>query len=663
MVSLHQLTLVQKLKLQIGLSIILLMVIGGFGVYGIVTLAQNQDLMYSDNLEPIVWMNQADISLMNYMLELADYQALSDKAERVTLKDKIDTSEKTMLGLLDKVKLQNPSEAEKEIFITFDRQWTDVRSSIMRWMTLVEDGNLTEAEKMRVTEIDPKIHGAEDTLSKLIDINVNDAHALDSESNAESGLIKNLAIGVIIIAIIGMVYLGNSLIRRLNQQLDQLFEGMEQIGSGNLGSRINMVGDDELSRVSQAFDSMAGIIDGLSKDILNVSTAAGRGNLQERIVTTSYKGDYLSIVSRINELIIAIVSPLNEAMRLAESYAKGDYTDHFSNKIKVEGEFVTFKEALNQVGIQGGRAISSVKREVETLSGGMEETAASMEEIAGSISMVAEGAANVSLYTEDCNVGIGQSLDAMEELAKTVNAIASQTEAASYLAQKTVELSDHGKKLAGQVDEGMKCVLVSVNTTEAMVNEFSEQMDEIGKIVNLITWIADQTSLLSLNAAIEAARAGEAGLGFAVVADEVKELALDSQESTENISLIISDLQKKTRLITEAMKESSNGVKAGNIAVTETLTVFNEIVESINDIHRRMTEVAGATEEQSAATEEVTGGIHELGEKIKMTAKEAVGSASSTQEVSTAIDQVNKVVTDAATALLRISGEMEKFKV
>lgn len=153
-------------------------------------------------------------------------------------------------------------------------------------------------------------------------------------------------------------------------------------------------------------------------------------------------------------------------------------------------------------------------------------------------------------------------------------------------------------------------------------------------------------------------------------------------EMGELITSINALLQKETKLATEAMKESSKGVKEGNITVIETLKVFNQIAESITEIHTQMMEVAGATEEQSAATQEVTSGIHELGEKIQMTAREAMGSASSTEEVSSAVDQVNKVVTDAATeevtaaidqvtraitdvssSIQKISTKMGRFKV
>ena len=188
-------------------------------------------------------------------------------------------------------------------------------------------------------------------------------------------------------------------------------------------------------------------------------------------------------------------------------------------------------------------------------------------------------------------------------------------------------------------------------------------MGQIGNIIKVISDIADQTNLLALNAAIEAARAGDAGLGFAVVADEVKSLALESQRSTENISSIISTLQKMSKEINEAMIHSSGEVKNGSAAVSETLNVFGQIVTSVNEINHNMGEVAGASEEQAASVQEITASIHELGNLVEQTAKEAIGSAAASEESSAALDQISRVIADAAESVNRISREMNKFTV
>lgn len=663
MVSFQNQSLVNKLKIQIIISILFAIILGGAGVYGTFAINEMVHSMYNDQLEPIKETGLANIWFMEYSYNVADYVGLTDKAKMAVVADQLIEDEKKMREQVDLFRKTDISEEDKALLDKFETAWKDYKSSAKQAMTLAADGKHEEADNLLQSETQPAMEEVNSQLNSLIAINENNAHSEYSASQDLYTTIRNVVILSLIVTICAICLISYLVITRLKRQFDQLFTGMNEIGNGNLGYQIKMDGQDELAQVSNTFDGMAAIIHGASSEILKIANEAGKGDLRGRINTTGYKGDFLEMVSQINNLVNAIVTPLDEAMRLAGAYAASNFTDRFSDRIKVEGEFVTFKDAMNQVGIQSSSAIRGVKKEIEILTSGMEETAASMEEIAGSVNMVADGAVNVSSYSNKSKDGVNQSLVALDELSKTVGAIASKTEQASATALKTVELSARGKTLASQADESMSEILKSVNITEVMIDDISGQMEEIGKIVFLISRIADQTSLLALNAAIEAARAGEAGLGFAVVADEVKELAQDSQDSTEDIAEIIGTLQKKIIQVTEAMKVSSKEVRTGNDAVSETLEVFNQIVEAIDDVHQRMGDIAGGTEEQAAATEEITASVHELGTLIEKTSDEAAGSAASTEEVSGAVAQVNKVVSDGAVAIQRISDEMNKFKV
>jgi len=405
--------------------------------------------------------------------------------------------------------------------------------------------------------------------------------------------------------------------------------------------------------------ALRGLIDETSKLI----NAAKSGDLSARGDDTKFKGRFQEIVSGINETLESVVVPVKEAMRLSKEYANGNFVDRVNPSLAVAGDFIDFKNALNHLGEETASAVGNVKTEVEGITAGMEETASSVEEVASSVVMLTENSTHVSSLAEKSGEGIQQTLTAMEDLSRTVGSVANKAENASALAQKKVDLSNNGMELAGNAEKGMASIMQSFEGTGGIVNDITNQMDEIGRIVDVITGIAEQTGLLALNAAIEAARAGDAGMGFAVVADEVKSLALESQKSAENIATIIGNLQKKSLMVSDSMKTSSNEVVAGNEAVGKTLQVFDQIVQAINEVHQNMTEVAGAAEEQAAAVQEITASITEVDDMVRQTAKEAVNSAAATEEVSASVEQINRVVTDASVALQRISADMSQFKV
>ena len=163
--------------------------------------------------------------------------------------------------------------------------------------------------------------------------------------------------------------------------------------------------------------------------------------------------------------------------------------------------------------------------------------------------------------------------------------------------------------------------------TASEVKSLSEAVVNIDEIIVSISDIADQTSLLSLNASIEAARAGEAGKGFAVVAEEVAELAKQSQNSTKEIAMILNDIKEKADKTTELMDSINKGMKLQSATVEETLKIFEDItkadgkisenIESFNiiiqfvkqfsdELLKLIESLASSSEESAAVAEEVT---------------------------------------------------------
>jgi methyl-accepting chemotaxis protein len=170
------------------------------------------------------------------------------------------------------------------------------------------------------------------------------------------------------------------------------------------------------------------------------------------------------------------------------------------------------------------------------------------------------------------------------------------------------------------------------DTANSTVAKLGESSAEIGKVIKVITSIAQQTNLLALNATIEAARAGEAGKGFAVVANEVKELAKETAKATEDISQKIEAIQGDTRGAVEAIEQIST------------------IIAQINDIQ---SSIASAVEEQTATTNEIARNVSEaargsgeIAENITGVAAAAQGTAKGAEETQRAAGELSQMAGD-----------------
>lgn len=197
----------------------------------------------------------------------------------------------------------------------------------------------------------------------------------------------------------------------------------------------------------------------------------------------------------------------------------------------------------------------------------------------------------MSQYGERANQSVQLQGTEIEQLAQTitamqesVNAITQRSQAASNAAQDSENSIAKGRDIVKNTHTAVADLATSIDTAAAVVRSLEDESGKIGKVLVVIQSIAEQTNLLALNAAIEAARAGEHGRGFAVVANEVRTLASRTQQSTEEIKLMIERLQDNSLQVVNAISE---GKKKATTSVAHTLAaadVFGSIFDSVRVI-------------------------------------------------------------------------------
>ncbi|WP_448214001.1 methyl-accepting chemotaxis protein [Colwellia sp. MEBiC06753] len=235
-----------------------------------------------------------------------------------------------------------------------------------------------------------------------------------------------------------------------------------------------------------------------------------------------------------------------------------------------------------------------------------------IETIHQSMTQVLSVSKNLSQQIHQVRESASNGIDmAEQQLTRGNNVSAAVTElnsSAQEISQNATTASEFTSNMQQQSQAGVDALsdniisihkltdIMSGSSTE--VSKLSTETENIGNILDVIKGVSSQTNLLALNAAIEAARAGEAGRGFAVVADEVRQLAQRTQDATQEIEVMIENLQQGSNAVVIAMNESQRNSESSVEFASVADSTMKQIINTLNDVDRENHSVAVATQQQ-----------------------------------------------------------------
>lgn len=363
----------------------------------------------------------------------------------------------------------------------------------------------------------------------------------------------------------------------------------------------------------------------------------------------------------------SISKKIFELKKVAEDIANGNLVYEYNkaqNEIAcskdelsaLENTFMNMKKSLNLTISAVRESAVSVTQASSNLAVNMQQSKSANDVVVDSINSVNEIA---SVQVEKIESTFFQIEDVTHKIRNTVDSIDS-------LKKKVTEANENtytGKKTLDNMIRQINDINNSLYNFREEAKVLNENSQKIGQVVEMVGGIAEQTSLLALNASIEAARAGEAGKGFAVVAEEVKKLAEKSQKATDKIGEIIQEIQAETNKIYKDTEASTNVIEKSNNLANTVVNAFEEINRSNNDIDEGTESIISYIKEVSEKINAINEAMEFINKNTEQLSQDSENSSAVTEEQLAVIDEVSSQAVQLQEMAEILNSSVEKFNL
>ena len=409
----------------------------------------------------------------------------------------------------------------------------------------------------------------------------------------------------------------------------QIQRVLAALQAGDVDAARNIISTDLQQNYRTILDELTVMVESNNRQIVEGAQQASATERSATIVL--YTGVALAFIAALllGMFISRLISrPIAQAVVSAQAIARGDLTQQVRS------------EAADETG-QLLNALGDMQQSLKT----------TIQQIADASNQLASAAEELNAVTEDSSRGLLRQNDEIQQAATAVTEMTSAVEEVARNAMSTSEASRGASTQAGEglgqarhavsaVDDATR----EIGTSTTIVEQLATQLRDIGKVLDVIRGIAEQTNLLALNAAIEAARAGEQGRGFAVVADEVRALAARTQASTGEIESMINAVQASSDQAVVAMGKSQTLVATTQTLARATGDALEQIAVGIGQINDRNLVIASACEEQANVAREVDRNLLNIQDLSTQTATGAQQTSASAQDLSRLAVSFNELV-------------------
>lgn len=453
--------------------------------------------------------------------------------------------------------------------------------------------DILEQLKQKAKSNQPSLLAAKQSL--LQNINFNEEFGTATYQQGE----KDEAVGVVLLLlamIIGpttAIAFGLGFSKPIVKKIEELVKVSQSISRSDSSTDIkSSLGKYELDKLQNAFYAVASKIGGL------VDIAQTISNDQSKVYKdASQYGESQDQISKLQNAFYTVAEKISQLVNIAEKISDGDLTTNITSSdnqdeiSKLQNAFYSMSQDLNSLikriqhsGVQITTSTTQIAASGKQLEATVTEQLASTNEVAAT----------------------AQEIDA------TSTNLVNMMEKVKELTRMTAHGASESRDELQTMEVTMRQLTEATNSITSKLGIMNKKASNINNVVVTITKVADQTSILSLNAAIEAEKAGEYGAGFAVVAREIRRLANQTAVATLEIEQIVKDMQSAVSVGVMEMDKFNNSV---NNSVTQVNSISNQISKVINQVQSlppQFEQVSDTMAEQSLGATQISEAMEQL---------------------------------------------------